>query len=269
MKNTECSLLDKVSLNGQLIKFHDYTIVKKYGDSQIKVVSCNTLITGSKKHQKEKCKEIHEYTTKLANNISRAKIKVQEYSLCNEWDYFITLTLDKKKYDRENLARFIKDLTQFIRNNIRRKYNTEFSYLLIPELHKDGKSWHMHGLIKGLPADALTKNKNGYLHWEGYAKKFGYNSLGKIKDKQKVSSYITKYITKSMNDLKDKLNAKLYYCSRGLEKATLIARGYYIADEPITYDFKNEYVRIKTFQYSKELDEYFKNSIKKPPHDLS
>lgn len=31
---------------------------------------------------------------KLANNISRARSKVFEYAFCNDWDYYITLTID-------------------------------------------------------------------------------------------------------------------------------------------------------------------------------
>ena len=34
--------------------------------------------------------------TKLSNNISRAKAKIYEYAMCNDWDYFITCTLDQK-----------------------------------------------------------------------------------------------------------------------------------------------------------------------------
>lgn len=53
---------------------------------------------------------------KSENNISRAKSRVFELALCNEWDIFLTFTLDPKKYDRDDLKKFQKDLGQFIRD---------------------------------------------------------------------------------------------------------------------------------------------------------
>lgn len=188
---------------------------------------------------------------KLLNNLIRAKTKVREYALCNDFEYFVTFTLDKNKYDRYNLPKFIKDLGQFIRN-YRRKYKANIQYILIPEQHKDG-AWHMHGLFMGIKKEHLIpfddipgvpdklKNK-GYYNFILYEKKFGFNSLGKIKDNNKVANYITKYITKDFG--KDiEMNCKSYYCSRGLKKPVEIKRGLLLS--PIKYDFENEYVAIK------------------------
>ena len=90
---------------------------------------------------------------KLANNISRARSTIYELALCNEWQFFCTLTLDKEKYDRYDLKKFHKDLTQHIRD-MNKKYKTKINFLLIPEQHKDG-AWHMHGFLSGLPDDLL------------------------------------------------------------------------------------------------------------------
>ena len=149
------------------------------------------------------------------------------------------------------MPKFIKDLGQFIRD-YRKKYKANIQYILIPEQHKDG-AWHMHGLLMGIKEDHLIpfddllgapgklKNK-GYYNFVLYEKKFGFNSLGKIKDNDKVANYIAKYITKDFG--KDiKMNCKSYYCSRGLKKATEIKKGLLLS--PIEYDFENEYVAIK------------------------
>ena len=61
-------------------------------------------------------------TKKLLANLSRAKNKVQEYALCNNFDYFVTLTIDRLKYDRYDLKKYYKDLGKFINN-----YNTNHS----------------------------------------------------------------------------------------------------------------------------------------------
>lgn len=191
--------------------------------------------------------EKKENKIKLTNNLSRAKGKVFDYAMCNKFDYFITLTLDKNKYDRDNLSKYIKDLGQFIRDQ-RKKFNTDIQYILIPEKHKNG-SWHIHGLIRGIPESEISKNNNGYLDWFAYSNKFGYCSISKIRNHEAVAKYITKYISKSFNDFSGvtETNKKLYYNSRGLGTPTKIIEGQIekTALEKISFDFENKYVSIK------------------------
>lgn len=182
-------------------------------------------------------------TVKLENNLSRAKAKIKEYGLCNDFEYFVTLTIDPKKYGRNDLKTYYKDLGKFL-SNYKTNHGSKIEYVLIPEYHKDGENFHMHGLFKGILPKHLSKNEHGYLDWEQYSKKFGYMSIGLIKDKDKVSSYITKYINKSMSDTIKSLGAHMYYCSKGLKIATEIKRGT-LSDHSIPYDFENDYVKIK------------------------
>lgn len=179
---------------------------------------------------------------KLDNNISRARNKVLEYALSNKWDYFVTLTINSDKYDRTNLELYYNDFSKFLRNL--KNYNKiDVKYLLIPELHSDKKSWHLHGLIKGLPPEELSKNKNQYLDWQRYREKFGYISLGNIISNERVASYITKYITKHLSDRIKDLNAHLYYCSKGLKVARVIKKGTsaLLTDPP---NYENDFVKI-------------------------
>jgi hypothetical protein len=182
-------------------------------------------------------------TKKLDNNLSRAKNKIKEYALCNDFKYFVTLTLDPKKYDRTDLKKFKKDLGQFLRD-YKKNHGSKIDYVLIPELHKDGNSWHMHGLLSGIIPKHLTKNKNGYMDWVQYSKKFGYMSIDFIKDKNKVSSYITKYINKSMAETIKGLGEHMYYNSNGLNTAIEIKRGT-LSDHSIPFDWENDYVMTK------------------------
>lgn len=181
---------------------------------------------------------------KLNNNISRARSMIFDYSMCNSFDYFVTLTLSDDKYDRYDLKSYIKDLSQFIRD-LRKKYNSNIQYLLIPEKHKNG-AWHMHGLIKGIPDNMLHINKNGYLDWEDYKNKFGYISMSKVKNKIAVSKYITKYISKSIKNGSSvtELNKKLYYVSRGLKSGEIVSNGSLDLDiiRNIKFDFQNQYI---------------------------
>lgn len=182
---------------------------------------------------------------KLDNNICRARTRIFEYAICNEFDYFVTLTLNKQYLDRYDLKEYIKKLGQFIRD-YRKKYNADIQYLLIPEKHTDG-AWHMHGLMKGIPKEHLSLNKYGYKDWEEYSKRFGYISIDEVKNEIAVSKYITKYISKSIDTGRGvtEKESKLYYCSRGLKKPIKIHEGTLTSYQlnNIYFDFENDYIR--------------------------
>jgi len=193
--------------------------------------------------------------SKLRNNISRAKSRVFEYAMANDFEYFITLTIDSDLLDRYDIDGYIKKLGQFIRD-YRKKYSVDIQYLLVPERHKDG-AWHIHGLIKGIPKEHLVINANGYLDWKKYVEKFGYCSIDAIRDKEAVSKYITKYISKSFDKGKGvtEKEKKMYYCSRGLQKGVVVKEGTLQKEqiEKIPFRFENEYVRTGIYN-SKEYE---------------
>lgn len=230
---------------------NDLTTIKKLGGNY-KVVTMKIPI---KRPGFESClvsARGTKYDTKLSNNLSRARTTVREYALCNDFEWFGTFTLDKLKYDRYDLGKFIKDFGQYIRN-YRRLKGANVEYILIPEQHKDG-AWHMHGLLKGISvndlisfdgiADVPEKLKNkDYYNWVGYQKRFGFNSLGVIRDKEKCANYIVKYINKDLGT-NIELNCKSYYCSKGLKKPQLIKKG--TLASTLDYDFENDYCKVLT-----------------------
>lgn len=182
--------------------------------------------------------EIKENDSKMENAFSRARNMIKQYGLCNPWDYFVTLTLDKSKYNRFDLGVFRKDLAQFIRD-MRKKYGSDdgrrLSFVFVPENHKDG-AWHMHGLIYGLPESAVEPFKrgvhpdylvdNGFLNWPDYAAKFGFVSLGVIRDQISTVLYTIKYINKDVQALADLKGEHLYMASRPLKTAEPVADVY-------------------------------------------
>lgn len=240
----------KLPLKEKLYQYN-VAILKDYGGIKTKLSIHNVLRTKGLEVDIIKNDRCTVNDEKLLCNITRAKQKIFEYAYCNDWQYFVTLTIDEKKYDRTNLKKYYNDFSIFLRNYGARN-NIKISYLFIPELHKDKKSWHMHGFIMGLPIEHLQINSNGYLDWFSYSKKFGYISLDFIKDKEKCSSYITKYISKNLSDCVADLNAKMYYCSKGLKTATEIKRGTMLCD--IVPDFENEYVKVQWFDKTTSLN---------------
>lgn len=170
--------------------------------------------------------------------LSRARRNVLELALCNNWKYFCTFTLDKSKYDRYDLKKWNEDFSQWIRDQ-RKKYrkfgfDLSFSFLLVPELHKDG-AWHMHGLFGDIAPVTIPFScersqglrvpdklvDGGFFDWPDYREKFGFCSLGLIRNKVATAFYVSKYITKELDDSNSSLGAHTYYASRGLNHAVL------------------------------------------------
>ena len=234
----------------------DYFTIEKYNPDYYKLVfhKCKVRKKGFELIKDESClldngsalDFFSDNDERFSSSFSRARSKIFEYAMCNKFDYFITLTLSKNKYDRYNLDKYIKDLGQKIRD-WRKKYNTDIQYLLIPEQHKDG-AWHLHGLINGIPSAALFVNEFGYLDWFDYKDKFGWCSLGKVRSKESVSKYITKYISKDLGQ-GIKKNSKLYYVTRGLKTKEKVHQGSLPLDvhKKIKFDFENDYVGILSF----------------------
>lgn len=147
------------------------------------------------------------------------------YSLArsNYWEYFFTLTLDPKKIDRTNYDQITDALKRWL-NNLRHNYSKELKYLLIPELHKDGKSYHFHGLMSCMGNLTLMdsgkrfRNKFGEMVEIYNLKEYnlGYSNFQKICRPERVIKYITKYISKELCATTE--GKKRYWTSKNLNR---------------------------------------------------
>ena len=87
-----------------------------------------------------------EIVGKFDSALSRAKNLVRELALCNQWDYFVTLTFDTR-WDRYDFSGRIRAFLQWVQNE--NKAGKCIRYLLVPEFHKDG-AVHLHALMSGI-----------------------------------------------------------------------------------------------------------------------
>ena len=252
---------------------YDYNVavIKRYTDDKYKLTVHNVLRRRGYEYESDKLPKLRNVNNdKLLNNIARARNTVFEYALCNDWQYFATLTLDGRKYNRYDLKKYIKDLGSFL-YNINKRRDIKVKYLLIPEQHKDG-AWHLHGLFMGFNDNDLVPftrdmfnngkipiyilnhiDDNVLFKWQKYSDKFGYCVFDKIRDKDRVSSYILKYFSKDMSKSVTDLNARLFYSSHGLKKAVEIKRG--LIDNGVIYnpDYVNDFVSVKWIN-KKDID---------------
>ena len=83
--------------------------------------------------------------TDMERSMRRARAKLRRLALANDFEYFVTLTLDPAKIDRYDGAAVVKALGRWCDNMVRRH---GLRYILVPERHKDG-AYHFHGFFAG------------------------------------------------------------------------------------------------------------------------
>ncbi len=249
---------------------YDQTLFKVFGegkDKKIKLVRMNYLKTSGIELDNIEYVRGTVNENKINESILRSKSKIFELAFCNPWDWFFTGTINPNKQDRTDLELFHKQLTQWLRD-YNKKYKLNIKFLFVPEKHKDGKSWHIHGFIYGLPVEHLIQFQVGdkmgkgladkvmqgdiVYNWQAYFNRFGFCDLEPIRNHEAVSKYVTKYINKELANSVTELNAHTYYHSRGLKFAELIKKGTMIWED-IAPTYENDYCSLVWLDYSEEL----------------
>lgn len=152
---------------------------------------------------------------------SRTISQIYEISRANVWEYFLTLTFDRRKLDSSDYGLLCNKVSKWI-NNIRSRYAPDLKYLVVPELHKDGIHYHFHGLLSHIGNMTLKDSgiiKNGHKIYNLENWKYGFSTVSKVLDSGRVSSYITKYITKYLCVVAK--NKRRYWCSRNCDRAKI------------------------------------------------
>ena len=249
---------------------YDQTLFKVFGsgnNKKIKLIRMNYLKTSGVEIDDIEYVRGTVNDNKINESILRSKSKIFELAYCNPWDWFFTGTINPNKQDRTDLELYHKQLTQWLRD-YNKKHNLNIKFLFVPEKHKDGKSWHIHGFIYGLPVEHLKQFQIGdnmgkglaekvlkgdtVYNWKAYYNRFGFCDLEPIRNQEAVSKYVTKYINKELANSVTELNAHTYYHSRGLKFADLIKKGTMIWED-IAPTYENDYCSVVWLDYSEEL----------------
>ena len=142
---------------------------------------------------------------------SRARAKVRQLALANEFEWFVTLTLDPEKIDRYNPKEVVRKMSQWCDNRVRRK---GLRYILVPEHHKDG-AIHFHGFFNGAlqaVASGLT-DKNGHEVFNLPDWTLGFTRAVRLYGEYGAAvTYVTKYIGKES----EKIGGRWYYSGGAL-----------------------------------------------------
>jgi len=158
----------------------------------------------------------------IYESISRTKRAISDYALCNDWEYFITFTLSPKILDRYDYDKITTKMSNWF-DLARKRKAPNLKYLIVPEQHKDN-AWHFHALLSNIGnitlIDSDKKDSKGNTLYNIKDYRLGYSTASKVEDNHKVSSYVLKYITKSL--VEETFNKKRYWTSKNLKKPLVI-----------------------------------------------
>lgn len=174
---------------------------------------------------------------KLDRSKRRARAKLNDLICCNDWKYFVTLTLDGEKISRDDYGAIIKKLNLFLGNRVRRK---GLYYVGVCETHKKG-GLHFHFLTNDAfdlvdsgtvirpdvkrPVRLSTALRQGYelstlrpvfnvTDWT-----LGFSTAIEVYgDTKALANYVGKYITKGT----EKVGGRWYYSGGKLRKPEYI-----------------------------------------------
>lgn len=232
----------KVNYNVKTIEYVDSVQVRTYK----RPVTVSNKITFPEQKQISKSKERTQKQIEhsIESSVNRTINQIYMLSRANRWDYFITLTIDLQKLDSTDFNLISQKLNIWT-NNLKKRYAPDLKYIIVPELHKDKRKWHFHGLFANIGKMSLDfsgkvcigKYIYDYVQKPFATKiyniplwKYGFSTATVIRDPSRASSYITKYVTKDLCRVLP--NQHRYLASQNVDKP--IERVFNVAYEDLT-----------------------------------
>lgn len=166
-------------------------------------------------------REIKDSDYDVRRSMRRTVNSIYDYSRSNNWDWFLTLTLDPKKVNRYDYQACCKKLKAWL--DYMRRTCPDMKYLIVPEQHKDG-AWHYHALFSDCSdlgfVDSGRRDSKGRIIWNVGRYRLGFSTATRVTDLKKTASYICKYITKEL--CVATVGRKRYWVSSNLNKPIVI-----------------------------------------------
>ena len=239
-----------MNYNVKTIEYVDSVQVRTYK----RPVTVSNKITFPEQKQISKSKERTQKQIEhsIESSVNRTINQIYMLSRANRWDYFITLTIDLQKLDSTDFNLISQKLNIWT-NNLKKRYAPDLKYIIVPELHKDKRKWHFHGLFANIGKMSLDfsgkvcigKYIYDYVQIPFATKiyniplwKYGFSTATVIRDPSRASSYITKYVTKDLCRVLP--NQHRYLASQNIDKP--IERVFNIAYEDLTRIYR-KYLR--------------------------
>ena len=198
----------------------------------------------------------------LDESLRRTRSVIFDYALANEFTHFATFTFNPKKIDRYSWESVSNTMKYWL--NRQKKTSPDFSYLAVPEFHKDG-AIHFHALFKGYAPDLKRTNviQNGQRVYNITGFTSGFTNVKELdSDYSKAAAYVTKYLTK---DNIVSFNKRRYWVSKNLIKPIkrydpLDQLGLlpYINSENLTFESEDHHLEVYQFTVSPGLNRLYR-----------
>lgn len=229
-------------------------------------------------------------------SISRTKRRIKDICLSNDFEYFITCTVNCESADRFSLlecqtklikimqkirrkqkdalfAEFLlKGLDKDIIKLIFKENDILFKYIFVTEKHENG-AFHFHGMIKNVPVEQVIDFNDDLKQ----GKKLPYYILDKLSEGiplyhlklfdelgnnvvEPIHTYnrACSYMVKYM--LKDYVKSaenQIFFCSKGLTRPSV----YIYPDEDLSKIFGKKFVYNKETGERVEVDDFYQNDF--------
>lgn len=175
------------------------TVTTKKDDTDLNLRKLQIKNFMNNEEQKETKIELKDGNKIEDRNIIRSKLSCQRLAKANSkiWETFITLTIAENEQNIENANKMLHSFTVQIR-----RIKKDFAYIAIPEFQKRG-AIHYHLLTNiSIDDDKLIYSQEDnpkFKHIKYWNK--GFTSIEPLKgDIKKVVGYISKYMTKDIDD---------------------------------------------------------------------
>lgn len=172
---------------GQHVTIYDKTITKRETSENFTRTYHNEDRTDE---QREHC---------ISVSMARTKNNIYNIARSYVWKWFVTFTFNRQKTDASDYDLVVKRLIKNLDNTKQRKC-PNLKYLIVPELHFDGKNYHFHGLLTGCDElDFIFSgkfDKKGRLVFNVPSWTWGFTTATLVGDTTRASGYICKYVTK-------------------------------------------------------------------------
>lgn len=203
----------------------------------------------------------------------RARKAVEDIMDCNDFQWFMTFTLDGDKIDRTDYKGFIEKVRQYLDNRVRR---SGWKYCAVVEYHKrtekNGKhALHLHSCVSGdkiklADSGTVVNPRGGKPITRAYARRLGYadyelktvynvtdwtlgysTAIHTYGERFALSRYIKKYITKS----DDKIGGRWYYSGGELQRPIFLYDNIVFDDFVGDVEFFHEFGNYKIKYFDK------------------
>lgn len=144
-----------------------------------------------------------------SDSVSRAKQKIYDIAMLNDFEYFVTFTFNDKIVSGYDYEESMKRVKTWCKNGVQRN---GLKYLFVPELHPSSGRIHLHGMISFEETpdlfDSGYRDKSGRIVYNLPSWSYGFSTCIGLDDRiDKVSAYILKYVTKDVS----KITGNFYY----------------------------------------------------------